>query len=408
MSPPADVFDENGLTPEALDEVAEELASKLGMDRSVLGLDDPPSAGDEPPPVEPADVPAPDVAGEDTGVGDPGSDPAAAPEPPVGEEIAEGASERQPLAPSAVDTEPEPEAPVAVDEEPVEAPAPEPEPQPEPEPSDWDRTGAYFEQVYGERPTIEQFEQQAQWIAQASPIMERLSQAPPDQQEIVMAIVEGRFDPSTLAPQPPPRPVDPADALYGDPQPAPAQQSDPQVVNELRRLREQQEQSANQQRQQQVVADVSKALQQFQAENPQVDADGIRALARSVNENGAWIRQAEAGVPVTDAYLRHLRGHAALSDLPLGRPAAAAPAPAAPAPSEPVEQAPLDDGAVDEAEERQARSGAIAGASAPAAAPRRRRSPLERPDAAAPDREAITDENLAEKLAGALQEMGIE
>lgn len=317
-------------------------------------------AADDPAPALPADPPV--ASG---GEGSEGEGVSAPPTPDPSDNIT--LDDTEPLAPS------EPEVvfqiPGVTDDEPSPSSVdtttePEPEPAPTPTPTSSDRFDytTYFELMYGEVPPVEQVEASFAFV-------ERMNQLPPEYQQIVGAMLDGRFDPVEFAKAVIPDAAtarDEDDDLF-DPSPSTSRTPDPHVarlereVQQMRAIEAQREAQRREQLQQQVMAGVDQAMTDFRTANRHLTAEQFAVLARKVNSSPGWVAEVERGADPHEAYLRHLTA-TALSDprfastlVPVANPNAPTPDP----------------------RPRQAANAAIAGTNSPSAPnPSKRRSPL--------------------------------
>jgi hypothetical protein len=248
---------------------------------------------------------------------------------------------------------------------------------------------SYFELMYGEVPPVEQVEATFAFV-------ERVNSLPPEYQQIVGAMVDGRFDPVEFA-----KAMLPAQAPAADPDPwldpdtpAPST-SDPRVAameRELQQIRQrdqQRESQYRQQMQQQIVAGVDQAMTEFRQANRHLTAEQFAVLARKVNASPGWAMEVERGADPRETYSRYLTAQA-LAD-PRFASALAPPASAAPIP---------------DPTPRQAANAAIAGTNSPSApSPGKRRSPLGDGSPRTPAKRPSNDQELRDALRDGVEEL---
>jgi len=266
-----------------------------------------------------------------------------------------------------------------------------------PLPADSGVLDTYFRVAYGEedpRRAIDAIEQNLQVVRQ-------INSLPADRQAVIGAWLRGE-DVDVPAPQstPTPAPAPTPDQFrilydeYGnevrvpltpDPATAPTPPPTDPRVDALIRQQEYERQVA-------VQRGVQSAVQSFRANHPELSTDDIAALAQRVTQINAWAYESAQGVPADEAFLRHLEGNLAI-DPNLSAKSRVAAAASTPAP--PATQAPA----------RQARSAAIAGASAPSTTAGRRRSAVSgnAPPPAAPAKDR---QDLAKQIEQAIQGRG--
>lgn len=284
--------------------------------------------------------------------------------------------------------------------------------------SEWDRVGDAFERLHGVRPTFDQLQDLTDRAARFDGLVTQLQSLPPEHQQIVADMVEGRFDPVEYARRvAPPVQHDPhRDPLFDDdPTPA-APQSDDAVVRELRELRAMQERQRQDEWTRNVQSDLERLQADFFAANPDLPIDQFEQIAQSVHKSGKWVNDINTR-GAYDAYARHLIAHATAAGLDVQPPGqtAQAPAPAptpipAPAPTKAAaSDAPLPPLTAEEeahALRRQAASGALAGSSAPARS-RGKRSVLDSASEAGHPQRPKNGQDLQAALEAAAAEMGL-
>lgn len=243
----------------------------------------------------------------------------------------------------------------------------------------------YFELMYGTVPEVEQVEATFAFV-------ERVNQLPPEYQQIVGAMVDGRFDPVEFAKAmlPAQTPVDDDPFLSPD-----TPTSDPRVaamereLNAIRQRDQQREAQYRQQMQQQIVAGVDQAMTEFRQANRHLTAEQFAVLARKVNASPGWAMEVERGADPRETYMRYLTAQA-LAD-PRFASALAPPTSAAPIP---------------DPTPRQAANAAIAGTNSPAApSPGKRRSPLGDGSPRTPAKRPSNDQELRDALRDGVEEL---
>lgn len=285
--------------------------------------------------------------------------------------------------------------------------------------SEWDRVGDAFERLHGVRPTFDQLQDLTDRAARFDGLVTQLQSLPPDQQQIVADIVEGRFDPVEYARRvAPPVQHDPhRDPLFDDDPTPTAPQSDDAVVRELRELRAMQERQRQDEWTRNVQSDLERLQADFFAANPDLPIDQFEQIAQSVHKSGKWVNDINTR-GAYDAYARHLIAHATAAGLDVRPPGQVAAPASAPTPTPTPTPAPSKAAAADaplppltpeeeaHATRRQAASGALAGSSAPARS-RGKRSVLDSAAEAGHPQRPKTGQDLQAALEAAAAEMGL-
>lgn len=283
-------------------------------------------------------------------------------------------------------------------------PAP-PAPEPPPPDDEWARVGAALEQQFGRRLTYDDIVELTGRASRFDSLSQTLQSLPPEHQQVVADIVEGRFDPVVYAKRHAPAP----DADPNDPFAEPAPRTDPNVerlvaIEEARLAREQQAQTEAWNRQ--IQTDLARLQEDITAANPDLPPDQFEDIARSVNQAQVWVSDLQRTGDAYDAYRRHFLAHATARGVNVVDPkAASTPAtpPAAPAAPAPAPTPELTEAERAQAERRQAAAGAISGTSTPART--RRRSPMDTNDPGSPRPKTGTD--LTSQLIAEMESMGL-